>query len=109
MDIDISDIDKVELLRHLWREQAPATFYTDNSLTPPFDENEARYAIRGYIDYFCGRCIKSNLTRDRVNPALYDQDAGEGKFAEIVTNLRHRCKNAVEIALRYRSRSLANI
>ena len=40
-----------------------------------------------YIDYFCGRCIKTDISGDSVNPRLYDRDAGDGEFARIVKSL----------------------
>jgi hypothetical protein len=52
-------------------------------LAPPFDESLATSAVGKYIDYFCGRCIKCDLSKDFVDPAMYDRDAGDGAFAQI--------------------------
>ena len=90
MSIDIGGIDKVKLLRKLWDNQIRAAFFTMNGIPSlPFDESGAAKAITaGYIDYYAGRAIKSNLSGDTANTAMYDRDAGKGKFAQIVSSLR---------------------
>jgi hypothetical protein len=86
--IDITDIDKVKLLEALWHKQKPAAFFTFNLVPPPsFDEKGAKQAVTKYIDYFCGRCIKTNLSGDTVDPFLFDRDAGEGAFQSMVDQL----------------------
>lgn len=42
---------------------------------PKFDEEAAKRAVQGYIDHFCGRCIKIDFGRDEVS---FDRDAGQG-------------------------------
>lgn len=86
--INISGLDKVELLRRLHRDQIVAGFFAVNPfLTPVFDADQAASAVKGYIDYFCGRAIKTDLSVDTVNPRMYDRDAGAGKFAQIVKEM----------------------
>ena len=87
--LDISGLDKVELLRRLHRGQSVAGFYAGNpSFAPPFNAATAEDAVKDYIDYFCGRCIKTDISGDDVNPRMYDRDAGAGKFAQIVKEMR---------------------
>ena len=60
-------------------------FLNDNGI----DVNQAeKLATSGRIDYYNGRAIKTDLREDKVSPVLYDRDAGFGKFAVIVANLR---------------------
>lgn len=56
---------------------------------PPFNEEQAKKAVTQYIDYFCGRVIKSDLTGDKVDPRGYDRDNGQGAFQSVVDRLRN--------------------
>ena len=96
-EIEISGVDKVLLLQELWNRQIVASFYNNmftSWMTPKFDEFEAHKAINGgYIDYFCGRCIKTDLRKNSVSPRLYDRDAGEGAFLRAVQAVRSASPN----------------
>lgn len=86
--LDIKNLDKVLLLERLWTGQSPASFFLGLP-SPAFDRKRAQQAVSsGYIDYFCGRCIKTDLSEDTVDPWLYDRDAGAGAFARAVSALR---------------------
>ena len=87
MSIDITGIDKVELLHNLWQNMKPAAFFGGMD-GPAFDRELAKEAVKKYIDYFCGRCIKSDLSKDSVDPWLYDRDAGAGSFERIVQKIK---------------------
>ena len=94
MSVNISGLSKVMLLERLWTRMKPAAFFAYNpSLTPSFNKEEAKKAVEGYIDYFCGRCIKSDLSGDTANISLYNRDAGKGAFEEIVKKMREELKN----------------
>jgi hypothetical protein len=87
--VDISGIDKVTLLYALWSNVSPAIFYDMKFIVPPsFDRSRAARAVQQYIDYYDGRCIKTDLSGNSVNPYLYDRDAGQGAFARVVAGLR---------------------
>lgn len=88
--IDISGLDKVDLLAQLWQTSRPADSYLSSFLRPPsFDKERAKIAVNsGSIDYFCGRCIRADLREDYVNPLRYDCDAGQGVFEKIVQQMR---------------------
>ena len=98
MSVDISGIDKVALLRALWENSKPAAFFDTfvarnaNCKPPQFNEFAAQTAVHHYIDYFDGRCIKTDISGNKADPRLYDRDHGIGKFAEIVSNLRKEFK-----------------
>jgi hypothetical protein len=90
MQINISGLDKVKLLHELWNSQIIASYFSINGVTPPeFDEEAALDAVKKPIDYFSGRLIKTDLSKDFIKPDQYDRDAGEGKFASIVAGLRY--------------------
>jgi hypothetical protein len=88
--IDIRGIDRDKLLYQLWLNQKPAAFFTVIA-PPPYDADAAKRAVdrHGYIDYVCGRCIKTKIFGvDEVDPSLYDRDAGAGTFQRVVDKLR---------------------
>jgi hypothetical protein len=41
-----------------------------------------------YFDYYYGRPLKVDLSRNDFDPGLYDRDAGEGRAAEVIAQLR---------------------
>ena len=90
--VDISGIDKHQLLQALWTRSKPATFFGQSGRVPPdFNLTVAKSQLSndGYADYICGRAIKTNIYQeDIVDPYLYDRDAGEGAFQEVVDSLR---------------------
>ena len=82
---DIKGIDKESLLEALWTHAKPASF--SGRLSPPFDHAGAKQACKAYIDYYAGRCIKTDISGDKVDPSLYDREYGIGSFASVVTSL----------------------
>jgi hypothetical protein len=88
--VDITGIDKVELLRALHEGQVTAGFF-GGLPGPSFDECRASEAVKqGYIDYFCGRAIKTDISGDSADSFLYNRDAGNGTFEEIVQRLKSK-------------------
>lgn len=85
--VDISGLDKVELLHALWRGQVVANFY-GGGMSPSFNIDHAKKAVTGYIDYFSGRAMKTNLSGNTAEPRLYNRDAGAGAFERIVSEMR---------------------
>jgi hypothetical protein len=56
----------------------------------PSDDDIEVAMYNGYIDYLNGRCLKTHFTdMASIDPFLYDRDAGTGKFASIVEQLRY--------------------
>ena len=91
--VDISNVDKIELLKHLWLNSTNASFFNTRSISNSLDwdtetDENAKIAINKYIDYFNGRCIKCDISGDVVNSSLYDRDFGNGKFKSIVDELK---------------------
>jgi hypothetical protein len=82
--IDWGSIDKVELLFQLWTRQKIAGFFGPD-YNIKFNKESAAIAIQnGYIDYFRGRAIKTDLRKPNPRIWLYERDAGQGKFEEAV-------------------------
>ena len=88
--INILGINKPLLLHRLWLGSSPALFFALSGLSPPkFDEEACITALEcGYVDYFQGRAIKTNISGDIAETFYYDRYNGRGKFLNIVTNLR---------------------
>jgi len=87
--INIKNLNKVELLERLWENQITASFFAFNAkVAPQFDKKQAEKAVTDRIDYFCGRAIKTDISKDEADTYLYDRDAGQGKFESIVTAMR---------------------
>jgi hypothetical protein len=93
--ISIAGLDKTLLLQKMWNKMPPAAFYTMYPLSiPEFDlsqnthREEAEKAVLRYIDYFRGRCIKTDLSRDEITTRGFNRDAGENALEEIVASMR---------------------
>jgi len=88
MSVSIKGLEKVKLLKALWDHAKQAAFFTFSGRTSPvFDEDSAKEEVKTYIDYFCGRCIKTDLRSDIADPSSYDRDWGEGLFQKIAKSL----------------------
>ena len=91
--IDITGLDKVKLLTVLWHS-AKSFAMTPGSVAgfaEMLSKDKAEDILNqnnGYVDYFKGRPIKIDFSQNKINPRMYDRDAGEGKCAEVVMKLR---------------------
>jgi hypothetical protein len=88
MSVNIADVSKVALLKALWISSKPAAFFTFSGAIPPsFNEAEAITAVKSFIDYFCGRLIKTDISGDTADPSGYDRDFGSGAFQLVVDSM----------------------
>lgn len=77
--IDIRGVDRFALLKQLWLQQKPAIFFSMNPSVkiPEWNDVDAREALNGgYIDYLKGRCIKTDLSTDFIDPYQYNWGRG---------------------------------
>ncbi len=89
MKLDISKLNKVELLQKLCENQKAAGFFAMSGRpVPTFNTEQAKKAVTQYIDYFSGKAIKTDLSKDTVDTFLYDRDAGEDTFQKIVESMK---------------------
>lgn len=80
--IDIEGVDKNDLLKSLWENSSPSSFFTGNGLVPlPW---KAPKFISGYIDYYLGRPIMMDISKDTLDPEKYDSDECTLESAETV-------------------------
>jgi hypothetical protein len=78
MKIDISKMDKAEVLAALYnnsKTQGMGILHYENK---PMKIEEARDILKGqtYFDYLKGRVLKIDLSGDILNTALYNRDNG---------------------------------
>jgi len=84
--VSIKGLCKITLLREMWKHQRVAAFFGGGS-GPVFNEQEAKRVVEhGYIDYFCGRAMKVDLSGDDVSTYAYNQDSYK-KLEDIVASL----------------------
>ena len=87
--VDISGLDKVDVLHALWNNQKAASFFAMSGMTPPpFDRATAATAVKSYIDYFQGRAIKGNLDGDTFDSFCYDRDCGSTKAESVIATMK---------------------
>lgn len=89
--IDISGLDKVELLRRLFEnaKKYSALFFLIPSESHEFDVELAKEALAEWkIEYFMGMPIKCNFRGNTCDASLYDRDTKEGAFEKIVHEMR---------------------
>ena len=92
--VDVTGIDRVELLRALWDNAKPAGFfagYPPGSVRLEFDASLIDTSYKS-VDYFCGKCIKAQVftKENTICPELYDREYGKGAFQKIVDELRNK-------------------
>ena len=87
--VDISGIDKRALLKALWLNSKPAAFFGISSMSAPGYEEPSESVLAKYIDYYCGRLIKTDISKDEASSWGYDRDYGQGAFEKIVRSLRN--------------------
>jgi hypothetical protein len=90
--VDISGLDKMQVLKALWEESKTASFFAMMpKMAPPFSESEAQNVMnskRPYFDYLSGRVIKTDFTTDQLNPWGYDRDNGKGAMQRVVNSVK---------------------
>jgi len=88
--IDISGIDKAELLAALYNASKPQGMGFLHFTPEPLPIEEARELLKGgsSFDYLKGRVMKVGLEGNALDPRLYDRDLGEGAAARAVQSLR---------------------
>lgn len=94
--VDASGIDIYHLIASLWTDQKKAGFFDlAPQYAPPIPtreevENALKTGIpKNYIDYINGRAIKCYFANmSRLDPTLYDKQAGQGAFKAVVDSLR---------------------
>ena len=82
-DIDISGMDKAEILANLFNASKPQGmgFLQPHASEMTIEEARNLLQEQTYFDYVRGRVMKINLSGDTLKTALYDRDNGQGAAA----------------------------
>jgi hypothetical protein len=88
MAVNITGLDKKEVIRALWENSKVAPMYMGFGVLSEVDLENACKKDR--IDYLCGRVMKINVNKDEVDPHLYDRDNGAGAFKKVIDDLRSK-------------------
>lgn len=99
--VSIAGLDKVQVLHALWSNQM--TTFFGGVCGPIFDAASAQTAVQApYIGYFQG-CIKTDLRGDFMQPDAYDREAGPGKMAQMIAQLRASPVVAIAAPVHYKT------
>ena len=86
--VDISRVNKIDLLEELWKNSKPLNLYLYNDKEEViFSDIEATSAVLSYIYYFQGRSIRCNLSGKTSVSKYYNKKVGKNAFENIVINL----------------------
>lgn len=90
--IDISKLSKAKVLVALYNnsKQQGMGFLDPRGKQPLFSEEEAEAFLKEqtYFDYFRGRVLKIDLSKDQLDPRLYDRDNGPGAAEQAIMAIR---------------------
>lgn len=91
-EIDISGLDKAEILQTLYNHAIPLGLGFLQSTPEEMTIEVARELVaeNTYFDYVFGRPLKVNLKRDVMRTDLYDRDQGSGSAKRLITELRNK-------------------
>ena len=80
MQIDISKLDKGDVLATLYNSSKPQGLGFLHFDPTPMTKEEAEELLKEqtYFDYLKGRVMKIDLSGDELRTDLYDRDNGEG-------------------------------
>ena len=95
--LDLSNLNRYELIRALWENAKVASFFfvPEASVVSvpkgPTDEEIDQQMRRGSIDYLNGRAIKTNFSdMSKIDPSGYDSRSYPGAFLKAVSSLRQK-------------------
>lgn len=89
-DIDISKLDKAEVLAALYnhsRQQGMGFLHARGRSAMTTQEARELLKEQTYFDYLYGRVMKTDLKGDILRPRLYDRDNGSGAAARAIESL----------------------
>ena len=86
--IDISKLDKAEVLAALYNASKPQGMGFLHYNPAPMTRDEAADLLKrqDYFDYLQGRIMNVKI-QDQLNPRLYDRDNGDGAALRAIENM----------------------
>jgi hypothetical protein len=91
-NIPISDLDKAEVLAALYNNSKVQGLGLLQAKPGAMTVEEARELLQHttYFDYLHGKVMKVDLSKDTLNPGLYDRDNGPGAAQAVIQQLRNK-------------------
>lgn len=88
--VDISDLDKAELLAALYNNAMPQGMGFLHYDPKPMTRDEAAQLLekQKYFDYLKGRVMKIDLTDSKMWTAMYNRDNGPNAAEDVIAQLR---------------------
>jgi len=90
-EISLVGVDKAEVLAALYNASKPLGMGFLAFDPAPMTRDEAAVILEsshtGYVDYCKGRVMKVDLSRDVLDPRLYDRDNGPGAALRAIRHL----------------------
>ena len=86
MTIDISKMNKAEVLAKLYNNSKPLGMGMLHYDPTPMATEEAEELLKGqtYFDYLKGRVMKIDLSGDELGTAMYNRDNSEGAAERVL-------------------------
>jgi len=87
--IDISKMDKAEVLAALYNNSQPLGLGNLHFTPEPMKTEEAATLLKTwtYFDYLKGRVMKVDVSGDELETALYDRDNGQGAAERVLSEI----------------------
>lgn len=90
MNISLTGLDKGAVLATLYNNSKPqgmGFLHYDAALMTP-EEGNTLLKSQTYFDYLSGRVMKVDLSKDTLDPFLYDRDNGSGAAERAIDRIR---------------------
>lgn len=90
-EIDISGLDKAKVLLALYEKsqvQGMGLLTETVGGLAVLKDAQAQLSLSTYVDYFKGRVIKVELSKDSFRPWLFDRDNGQGAAQRAIDTLK---------------------
>jgi hypothetical protein len=91
--VDISGLDKAEVLLALHKASKAQGFSFISLHDPTIEECRDWLKQDLSVDYFAGKVIKCDLSKDGFDPWGFDRDNGEGSAEAAINKLRTKLCN----------------
>ena len=91
--ISIKGIKKNKILAALYNNSKPLCCYSSKPMTEKEAEKILDESKDMNFDYLKGRVMKIDLSKDFLNPDLYDRDNGAGAAQKVINTLTKDMEN----------------
>jgi hypothetical protein len=102
--VNIQGLNKVQLIRALWKKQAVSAHYLAHAIPlPELTDDKIQCALTEvYVYFLCGKYIEVDFSGNEVDSAAYNAHAGANAMETVVQNLRESSVTPVPRVVRDR-------